>query len=884
MATQDDIRKAAEKELSRLLKEFQASSKRQVAAREFEMESIGLSGVSLELAKIAQSVSEGDANAATAYAHEMIGAIKQLEGVPGITAREFSAGASKIINDVLSTAMADPLLTIPNKKQVQKIANDLLQYVSVRGSLRNRVRGAVSNITKGMGSEFASSLMQGETVLARGLGKLLSRGTQKEERAKRVAEIGLGAKQGAAGRYASYDEEESALKRLMSPRDERGRFTSGRDALYGFTRGRQNANWSDDLIKETKNVVKEVHALRTQDEEQHEDDIEQAEQAQDAAERAQEKGTSPIRLSAGQLAGPPPAPTARTSGGGGGGGGGVAGKAGGMLGAFFGNLGGQAIAGLAGGIAKVPAQFILGATYLGLGIGGFLLSLGGAAKITQMFGGGDALQALLTNIAGGLQSFAAIGLSGAGTLLLLGPAMSSLAIGLTALAGGSILAGLAKYFTDDDEQGSVLARVGRDLQAYKDIDGQNLKNVGDGVAALGAGLGLLTGGRLVDGLMSFASKLFGGDGESVLAKTARELKIFETINGANLKVVGDSLNSLAYGIERLSKLKPEDVGKIALLSQSTRGLAAAAPAAAVPVAPAPAKPAAPAAPPAAPAAPTTRAPSRIPTGKYDAFRSAFEEQGITDVNVQNAMIGQASRESNLNVGAQENLKYTTAARIQTVFGKSLKKQNIDPASLVNNPEALAEAVYGANSPRGKELGNTDPGDGFKYRGRGYIQLTGKANYAAAGKAIGEDLVQNPDLVNDPIIGARVVAWYAKNRGLGKLQGADPEAIQLAATKAVAGNLDFTKGIGKEIYEKGQAGALVAANYPAATRQAGPLQAGTTQLAQNQMQAPVVLAANMGGGRSRSSAPTQTAIPVPIRPRSEDAILRGLQGINATATG
>ena len=202
----------------------------------------------------------------------------------------------------------------------------------------------------------------------------------------------------------------------------------------------------------------------------------------------------------------------------------------------------------------------------------------------------------------------------------------------------------------------------------------------------------------------------------------------------------------------------------------------------------------------------------------------------------------------------------------------------------NNPEALAEAVYGANSSRGKELGNTDPGDGFKYRGRGYIQLTGKANYAAASKAIGEDLVQNPDLVNDPIVGARVVAWYAKTRGLAKLQGADPEAIQMAATKAVAGaGLDFTKGIGKEIYEKGQTGTLMAASYqtPSTTRQAAPLQSGTTQLAQNQMQAPVVLAANMGGGGGAPAAgPTQTAIPVPIRPRSQDDMLRALQTVNA----
>jgi len=66
-----------------------------------------------------------------------------------------------------------------------------------------------------------------------------------------------------------------------------------------------------------------------------------------------------------------------------------------------------------------------------------------------------------------------------------------------------------------------------------------------------------------------------------------------------------------------------------------------------------------------------------------------------------------------------------------------------------------------NPELARSLGNTRPGDGWKYRGRGFIQLTGKANYAAASKELfGDDrLVNNPDLASDPIIAANVALWY-----------------------------------------------------------------------------------------------------------------------------
>jgi predicted chitinase len=65
--------------------------------------------------------------------------------------------------------------------------------------------------------------------------------------------------------------------------------------------------------------------------------------------------------------------------------------------------------------------------------------------------------------------------------------------------------------------------------------------------------------------------------------------------------------------------------------------------------------------------------------------------------------------------------------------------------------------------KAKILGNTKPGDGAKYKGRGYIQITGKYNYKKAGEALGLDLVNKPELVEKPEVAAKVAVWYWKNR-------------------------------------------------------------------------------------------------------------------------
>ena len=129
---------------------------------------------------------------------------------------------------------------------------------------------------------------------------------------------------------------------------------------------------------------------------------------------------------------------------------------------------------------------------------------------------------------------------------------------------------------------------------------------------------------------------------------------------------------------------------------------------------------------------------------------------------------------------QENLNYG-AKGLLGIFKKYFPTE--EKAKLYERkPEKIANLVYGARMGNGPE----SSGDGYKFRGRGYIQLTGKVNYTAFGKAINEDITANPDKVatNYPLLSA---AWFFHKNGLHKIaDGGATDAVVTSVTKRVNG--------------------------------------------------------------------------------------------------
>lgn len=86
----------------------------------------------------------------------------------------------------------------------------------------------------------------------------------------------------------------------------------------------------------------------------------------------------------------------------------------------------------------------------------------------------------------------------------------------------------------------------------------------------------------------------------------------------------------------------------------------------------------------------------------------------------------------------------------------------------------------------KDLGNTEPGDGFKYRGRGLIQITGRFNYRKLGLALGVGLESSPELLEKPEWAAESAAWYWADRDLNELADKETEASFKQITKKING--------------------------------------------------------------------------------------------------
>lgn len=302
-------------------------------------------------------------------------------------------------------------------------------------------------------------------------------------------------------------------------------------------------------------------------------------------------------------------------------------------------------------------------------------------------------------------------------------------------------------------------------------------------------------------------------------------------------------------------------------------------------------------------------PTATPAGQQNVdenlvrMRQALAEQGITDPNIVNATLANVMKETG-GRNVSENMNYANSSndRLRQVFGSRASKfSDAELDEIKKDPQKLGEMMYGASTEMGRKMGNTEEGEGYKFRGRGFVQLTGKNNYAKASQALfGDDrLVQNPDLLNDPDIAAKTSAWYMKDTqaGAARMMGLDPSKLtaqqaQDLTTSQIAG-FDVTKSRNTHIQElRRQVGqysgdtrvqAAMGATLPTAQTQMAssdlvPEQRKTgdvidqtaTQLAETQMAAatppaspPVVnnvtnnnVGGGGGGGQSQPAAPVR----------------------------
>ena len=171
---------------------------------------------------------------------------------------------------------------------------------------------------------------------------------------------------------------------------------------------------------------------------------------------------------------------------------------------------------------------------------------------------------------------------------------------------------------------------------------------------------------------------------------------------------------------------------------------------------------------------------------YKPFMEAFEQYFVYSPLVMAHIIAQVGHESGGFARLEENLNYRSADRIVQVFGSRNGLTRDMAFKMSGNPIQIANFVYGGEWGR-RNLGNTQPNDGYFFRGGGLIQLTGRANYTKASDALGIDIARLPDLVRkDEGIAAQVAMWWLWDNGLLKYFESDDVR---GATRRINGGLN-----------------------------------------------------------------------------------------------
>ncbi|EAA8475538.1 glycoside hydrolase family 19 protein [Salmonella enterica] len=154
--------------------------------------------------------------------------------------------------------------------------------------------------------------------------------------------------------------------------------------------------------------------------------------------------------------------------------------------------------------------------------------------------------------------------------------------------------------------------------------------------------------------------------------------------------------------------------------------------------------------------------ARLSARWYPHIDAAMSEFGITAPLDQAMFIAQTGHESAGFTVLKESFNYSVEA-LKKTFGKRLTTYQyemlgrIDGRQVAHQPQ-IANLVYGGR------MGNKDAGDGWKYRGRGLLQITGRENYVRCGAALKLDLISTPELLTQEKHAARSAAWFFTLRG------------------------------------------------------------------------------------------------------------------------
>ena len=151
---------------------------------------------------------------------------------------------------------------------------------------------------------------------------------------------------------------------------------------------------------------------------------------------------------------------------------------------------------------------------------------------------------------------------------------------------------------------------------------------------------------------------------------------------------------------------------------------------------------------------------------------------------------------------EENVKQYLPHIVQAMADKGITDPNAVIGVLatikteVPNFAPIEEYASGAAYEGRGDLGNTQPGDGMRFKGRGFIQLTGRANYEEYGRKLGVDLVGNPDLALDPKISAKILVEYFSERGVDdKAASGNWEGVRRAVNGGMNGWNTFIAAVG-----------------------------------------------------------------------------------------